>query len=153
MRTIHFTIGAPGSGKTSYANRLIRERSDVGTVHLDGIRCAAFGPKRAFWDNPTPERREFCRNMYAKLFNDLMKWTEWDVVLPNTNTDPWFYEHARHMASQYKSDLNIILFDVPLDELLRRNARRDFEDQLKVPTVIEYWERLQREDRYWKDLV
>lgn len=154
-RTIHFTIGAPGSGKSTFANELIRARDDVATVHLDGIRCALFGSKRAFWDNPTPERREYVRLTYQRAFEALMedRAGSWDIVLPNTNTDVWFYEHALDMSKAYGYQLQIKLFDVPINVLLRRNAARPFEDQLKVPTVVEYWERLQREDRYWKDLV
>lgn len=151
-RTIHLTIGAPGSGKTTFANELIRSRPDVATVHIDGIRSALFGSKRAFWDNPTDERRQLVRSVYSQLFRDLLKYTGMDIVLPNTNTDIRFYSEALAWADEFRCDLKIKLFDqVSLAELLRRNELRCDEDRLQPHVVEEYYERMIAPDRWWRN--
>lgn len=150
-RTIYFTIGAPGSGKTTFANELIRSREDVATVHLDGIRSALFGSKRAFWDNPTDERRQIVRSVYSQLLRDLLKYTSMDIVLPNTNTDIRFYSEAVDRAEEFKCDMKIKIFNqITLPELLKRNAERCEEDRLKEHVVGEYFERMTDPNRYWR---
>lgn len=153
MRTIHFTIGPPGCGKTTFANNMVRERSDIATVQLDGIRAALFGSKRAFWDNPSDDRRLVVRKAYGILFKNLLKNTKLDIILPNTNLNVHFYDHAVALAAEFDCRIEVHVFDaVTLGELLERNAIRPMEDRLEPHIVEEYWQAFADPEAYWRKL-
>lgn len=154
MRTIYFLLGPPGCGKTTWANDQIRAREDVATVHLDGIRAAAFGSKRAFWDNPNAERRATVRNLYQTIFNQLLSFTEHHIILPNVNVDPWFWENAKALAETYNCVVEpVFLGTVSLEELLKRNQVRPAEDQLKPHIVEEYYNNFHAPDAWWRSIM
>lgn len=152
-RKMVVTCGAPGCGKTTYALMWLREgHGHRAVVSLDGLRHALFGSKRAFWDSgPTDEMSDMVRNAYAKVVWDLASHTDWDIMLPNTNLDGWFWLHAEHVAGTFGMDLETRVFmEVGLEELLARNALRPHEDRLEEHVVRDYYERFCHEGAIWR---
>ncbi|QIG74924.1 polynucleotide 5'-kinase and 3'-phosphatase protein [Rhizobium phage RHph_I72] len=149
-RRLHFTIGPPGCGKTTLAQTFLQQPKRA-VVSLDGLRHALFNGKRAFWDNPTEERRWLVRKAYDAMCYDLRERTDWDIMLPNTNLDPWFWDHAQMCFYQW--DIVVHIFDdVPLKTLLERGAQRPVEDKISPEVITEYYERFIAHDAYWRSL-
>nr|QIG67108.1 polynucleotide 5'-kinase and 3'-phosphatase protein [Rhizobium phage RHph_TM26] len=149
-RRVHFTIGPPGCGKTTLAHDFLQQ-SKRAVVSLDGLRAGLFNGKRAFWDNPTEERRQLVRWAYDQSCNLIRNNTDWDVMLPNTNVGHEFWLHARYAFRGWEFIVHIF-DDVSLEELLRRGALRPLEDRISPEVITEYWDRFNAPDAYWRSL-
>lgn len=159
-RTIHFMIGPPGCGKTTLSIGLVRGNPNSATVHLDGFRAAIAGSKRAFWDNPTPERKGLVDWLYDRTLVRLLWDTDFDIILPNTNLDQLrhdrLYSRINEMTRARREQIHIQhhIFDaVPLKDLLEINMRRGPDDQLEPSVVVDYYNRMHAPDAYWRTLI
>lgn len=152
-RKVWFTIGAPGCGKTTLATTLVTLSLDVATVHLDGIRAALFGSKRAFWDSYDEMRARAVRERYSDQLEWLITKTLFDIVIPNTNLDVSYYNEAKELCDIYGLDFIPIVYDnVTFHELVERNALRAREDQLDIITLQRYWQEFNHADAYWRNI-
>lgn len=147
-RRLHFTIGPPGCGKTTLAHDFLRQPKRA-VVSLDGLRAGLFNGKRAFWDNPTEERRQVVRWAYDQSCRLIRDNTDWDIMLPNTNVGEEFWQHARDTFPGWEFVI-CIFDDVSLETLLERGARRPPEDLIPPEVIKEYWDRFNAPDAYWR---
>lgn len=152
MRTIWFTIGPPGCGKSTFANNLVSQRADVATVHRDGIRAALFGSKRAFWDNPTEERRQLVRQFFTMTLERLLKRTELNIILPNTNLDLSDWHYTWDKAAEFKCSVHTVIFsELTFDDVCQRNVKRHSDDQLSMGHLTRYFDKYNAPDAYWRN--
>ncbi|WP_262916270.1 MULTISPECIES: phosphatase domain-containing protein [Flavobacterium] len=109
-------IGCPASGKSTFAEWLVKSEPKTFRVSRDEIRFSQFQEKT----DDTVEK------MITKMVHEQVKTllsNGWNVVLDNCHTKK---DYIKTAIKEYSDLANIEfkLFDVPLDELLDRNAKR-----------------------------
>ncbi len=153
MRVIG-TIGVPGSGKTTYANGF--DRREWVTLELDNLRAAFWPPtKRVYWDLlQGPVAASASRVLHAAHEAALRAaLTEgFNVLLPNTHAQPAKFRGDLEVIAEFGVTVEWKLFDVPLPELLARNARRPEADRLNPDAVAFYHTKIWAEDAWWRSL-
>lgn len=122
--TLTMLIGSPASGKTTYAEWIVRTESKTMRISRDEIRFAQFQDQM---DAPTEV-------MITKIINQQTKTllsNGWNVILDNCNTK---WDYIKEPIAMFKEMANIEfkLFDLPLQELYERNEKRT----RKVPKKV-----------------
>lgn len=117
-------IGSPASGKTTYAEWIVRTESKTMRISRDEIRFAQFQDQM---DAPT-------EGMITKIINQQTKTllsNGWNVILDNCNTK-WDYIKEPIAIFKELANIEFKLFDLPLEELYERNEKRT----RKVPKKV-----------------
>jgi len=117
------TVGAPGSGKSTYARKL--DPTKWMTVCLDDIRGSLFGSKKVYFRHidREPWMRAAVHRVNRAMINTVLK-LEKNLILPNTHTDRRTFEDVLVMLDSAHADLKIVVFDVSWETLVaRENAR------------------------------
>lgn len=114
--TLILLIGSPASGKTTYAEWIVRTEPKTMRISRDEIRFAQFQDKM---DPPT-------EGMITKIINQQTKTllsNGWNVILDNCNTK---WDYIKDPINDFKEMANIEfkLFDLPLEELFEGNEKR-----------------------------
>jgi predicted kinase len=122
--TLTMLIGSPASGKTTYAEWIVRTESKTMRISRDEIRFAQFQDQM---DAPT-------EGMITKIINQQTKTllsNGWNVILDNCNIK-WDYIKEPIEIFKELANIEFKLFDLPLEELLERNEKRS----RKVPKKV-----------------
>lgn len=116
MPKLTILIGAPASGKSTYAEWTVRSEPKTIRISRDEIRFAQF----------QEVLEGSYENIISKLIHAQIKTTlenGWNLVVDNCNCRKMYIteivENFKHLA-----DIEFKLFDLPLDELLKRNKTR-----------------------------
>ena len=117
-------IGSPASGKSTYAEWIVRTEPKTMRISRDEIRFAQFQDQM---DAPT-------EGMITKIINQQAKTllsNGWNVILDNCNTK---WDYIKEPIAMFKEMANIEfkLFDLPLEELYERNEKRTRKVSKKV---------------------
>ena len=126
MKTPKLTIlvGCPASGKSTYAEWVVKTEPRTMRISRDEIRFSQF---QEMLDDAS-------ERMVSKLITEQVKTLladNWNVVLDNCHTRIDYIQRSIQDFS-YLADIQFKLFDLPLDELYERNAKRP----RKVPTKV-----------------
>ncbi len=118
MNTIYFLYGAPRSGKSTYAKKLVSENNGrVIRVNKDDLRDLMYSTNHSY------EIEKFTLNIRDKIIEKALR-DGHDVVVDDTNF-PFGGKHFLRICeiAQLVGDIQIIekFFDVELKELLKRN--------------------------------
>lgn len=124
QQTVYLLKGLPGSGKSTRAKEMMAQNSNLARVNKDDIRLMTAlkakddkdrKPKR--WESLAVEiERAAAREMLERGF---------DVVVDDTNLNPKHEEFFTQLARDHKAAFEIIdLLDVPIQECIRRDAKR-----------------------------
>jgi len=122
--TLTMLIGSPASGKTTYAEWIVRTESKTMRISRDEIRFAQFQDQM---DAPT-------EGMITKIINEQTRTllsNGWNVILDNCNTK-WDYIKEPIAIFKELANIEFKLFDLPLEELYERNEKRT----RKVPKKV-----------------
>lgn len=122
--TLTMLIGSPASGKTTYAEWIVRTESKTMRISRDEIRFAQFQDQM---DAPT-------EGMITKIINQQTKTllsNGWNVILDNCNVK-WDYIKEPIAIFKEMANIEFKLFDLPLEELYERNENRT----RKVPKKV-----------------
>lgn len=119
------TVGAPGSGKSTYARQF---QADVDIIERDIVRKdLGDGSKKAFYRIDFPETEQAVTAICDQQMRKAAKAGR-SIIVSDTNTN----EFTRHLLYRKSLDLGfkvrVIPFFVDLDVLLARNAERDPDD-------------------------
>lgn len=122
--TLTMLIGSPASGKTTYAEWIVRTEPKTMTISRDEIRFAQFQDQM---DGST-------ESMITKIINEQTRTllsNGWNVILDNCNTK---WDYIKEPIAIFKEFANIEfkVFDLPLEELYERNENRT----RKVPKKV-----------------
>ena len=120
---IVLTIGLPGSGKTTWADEWIEKNPDYMNINRDDLRLMLQGRKRYAKFTKARETivTETARSMAVFAINNGKS-----VIVSDTNLSTKRNKEWKQIADDLKVDYREELFtDVPLGELLRRDARRE----------------------------
>jgi predicted kinase len=116
------TVGAPGSGKTTYCDRFLRNNFFI--IEGDAVRTELFGsyPPRGQWGDVWVKVEELVEDNCG--FN---------IVLDGTFETPDLRSEAIWMFKSYGyENVDALVFDRPLEVCLERNSNR----RRKVPSYI-----------------
>ena len=128
--TLTLLVGSPASGKTTYAEWIVRTEAKTMRISRDEIRFAQFQDRM---DGPTEA-------MITKIINEQIKTlllNGWNVILDNCNTK---WDYLKEPINDFKEMANIEfkLFDLPLEELFERNENRTRKVPKKVIETMFY---------------
>jgi tRNA uridine 5-carbamoylmethylation protein Kti12 len=121
--TVYYTVGLPGSGKTTWAyeqqEKLAKAgNSEVVLISLDNIR-SMFNVQFNM-DTEFLARRAWIASIQAALS------LNWDVIIHDTNLNPKWVTAITDKAHEYNAHVIRVdhFLQVPLETCLTRNAER-----------------------------
>lgn len=138
--------GLPASGKSTWAREWASDPSNTWphcVVSLDAIRLAIAG---------SAENRDRMHRECGRRFDDFVVAmgrhmvadaldAGWDVVADAQHANPMYANELARLAVQHGALWQTQDFDVPLDELLRRNAGRAESDRVPEDYIRASWKR------------
>ena len=111
------TKGLPGSGKTTWATRVLAESPGVyKRVNKDELRLMLDGGKY------TPANERFVEEVRDRIILTAIEAGK-NVIVDDTNLDPHHETHIRRLVDG-RAEVVVEEFDVSLDECIRRDAGR-----------------------------
>lgn len=117
-------------------------RNDYPVICKDLMRIAIAGNKKRFWTDKN-RTEPLLHKMRNEVLNRAFAYAK-DQISPEIyfcDTNLYIDDIKQMMQAAYRNDVEVkpelITFDVPLEELLRRNAKRDPDDVVPERVVIE----------------
>jgi predicted kinase len=107
--------GLPGSGKTVYAQQLVEQ--GYKRVSESDLRWSIDNGK---WSNSN----QLLLIDLQQIMVTILLQNNYSVVIDNCNLRPNDYKYARSLAKEYRADLEIVNFDIPLEICLERDLER-----------------------------
>ena len=111
-------IGAPGSGKSTMREQLIKQSPDVVVISMDDKRKELTG------DANDQSRNQEVFNWQQRELTKAMK-TKKNVILDATNTSRKLRRMLWDIGRRYGAAVGAFYWDIPLETLLARNAARE----------------------------
>lgn len=109
--------GCPASGKSTFARSFIKDKTDWVIVNRDSIR-------RMFGEYWNPARETLVKNTEYNTISLALRY-DWNVIVDDTNLNQLTIKELNEIALQNNAEIEFKRFDVPLDELLQRDANRE----------------------------
>ncbi len=125
------TIGAPGAGKSTWVKKFEQENENVVVHSSDSIRDSIKWKSYGYQKN---DHKDIFLIMQLRAIADLQKGKT--VVYDATNIGSRHRKNLLHQLRIMVPELSLeaVLFDIPLDTCLERNAQR--EGKAKVPEDV-----------------
>lgn len=127
-RHILFLVGIPGSGKSTFAKKHVRDHANYKRVNKDELRFMIHDEDfQGGFDRAKENYVLACRD---HLIRQALK-DGYNVVVDDTNIEDKHYNRVCQIAERFAQDrgmsvtVSVKVFDTPLDECLRRNALRE----------------------------
>lgn len=128
--------GLPGSGKSTWAKQLADNNQEYVRVNKDDIRKMI-----GYFNN----REQLVIDIRDNIILEALERKK-HVIVDDTNFHPKHEKRIRELAAIYNANVEVKFFDAPLDECIRRDARRPepvgekvikkmYNEYLKVPFV------------------
>ncbi|MBT1182086.1 AAA family ATPase [Bifidobacterium sp. CP2] len=138
--------GLPASGKSTWARRWADDPSNTWphcVVSLDAIRLMVAGSaanRDRMWSRHAKSFEAMVVAMGRHMVADALD-AGWDVVADAQHANPRYARELALLARRHGAIWETKDFDVPLDELLRRNAARGDADRVPEEYIRESWKR------------
>lgn len=131
------THGLPGSGKSTWAEKLARESNgSIVRVNRDDIRTTVFGED---YHKKAPDKN--CEELVTNIHRELMvgAWKKGKaVVCDDTNLNPIFTKNLVKLAREHGASVEQEYFNVPVEVCQERNRKRgEAGGRFVPPEVIE----------------
>ena len=117
MSKLLILVGAPGSGKSTFARYFLRTEDNWIRVNRDDFRLMQFGDSLMI-----PFYEERISKMVEASVLTLLK-SDTNVIIDATNTSLRTIEDMIHSYTEY-ADISFKVFDLPVDELVKRCDKR-----------------------------
>ena len=117
MSKLLILVGAPGSGKSTFARYFLRTEDNWIRVNRDDFRLMQFGDSLM-----TPFYEERISKMVEASVLTLLK-SDTNVIIDATNTSLRTIQDMIHTYTEY-ADISFKVFDLPVDELVKRCDKR-----------------------------
>lgn len=149
---IIMTVGCPGSGKSTWA---AKNHLDFVTITLDDLRETLFRSRRNYHnvsrDNaaaPVLLHRAYDESLRCALDSGF------NVLLPNTNLSVRGSTLiALNLAARHRIVPELVVFDVPLTELIQRNASRPEAHRIDSDFIYSTFCDLHADNAWWRTYV
>lgn len=109
--------GCPAAGKSTYAREFIKDRLNWIIVNRDSIR-------RMYGEYWLPERERLVALSEESLIKLALE-NNYNVIVDDSNLNPKTIFRLKELAYNYNAEIEFKKFDIPLDELLKRDANRE----------------------------
>lgn len=116
MKKLLMLKGLPGSGKSTYAKKLVEE-SDYYRVNKDDLRAMVHNSR---WGK---ERERFILRWRDQLVRDSLDAGK-NVVVDDTNLAPKHEETLRQIAKDNRAIFEVRFFDTPVEVCIERDLKR-----------------------------
>ena len=117
MSKLLILVGAPGSGKSTFARYFLRTEDNWIRVNRDDFRLMQFGDSLMI-----PFYEERISKMVEASVLTLLK-SDTNVIIDATNTSLRTIQDMIHTYTEY-ADISFKVFDLPVDELVNRCDKR-----------------------------
>lgn len=157
MRTLTFTVGAPGSGKSTWAQKQEGPRTLL--LERDRFRKAIFGSRLNYWDQTeiSPERYNEVSHLlgstiYGALANSIKNGYHDDWIISDTgakfNSVKRFLQLGKHHGLQ----INVERFLVPWSVIEKRDdVRRQTADHVQREFLENSFKQVNNPNGWWND--
>ena len=125
MSKVYILQGLPASGKTTWAVDFIKKNSNAVRVNKDELRIMTFAGQ---WER---EKEDFILEVRDFIIINALTSFK-DVVVDDTNLKEKHINRISEVAKEYGSGVEILFFDTPLEECIKRNEERE----AKVPEKV-----------------
>lgn len=151
MPKVIMTVGAPGSGKTTYAKSL--DPTQWITVCLDDIRGALFGDKKIYFKHldENPWMRETVHRVNRGMIRTALS-SGRNVILPNTHTNLASFRDVLQILEKNDIEPQIVVFDVPWDVLIARDRARSELEHVGDEFLRMSYEQQWAPDAWWRSM-
>lgn len=116
---IIYTVGISGSGKSTWAKQYVADHPEAKRINKDEIREEKFPGQE--W------HREMEKDIDAvKRYRIIRSIIDgYDAVVDDTNLNPGHHRDYRKLAERFGVDLEMKLFEVPLQKAIQRDRERE----------------------------
>lgn len=155
MQRIIATIGAPRSGKSTFAGTF--DPNEWVTVTFDDLRQTLWPPhRRTYWtvrEGPNGEQAQKLLHHVKSSAIHFALDCGFSVITPDTHVRKQYAEPLKRLASLHNIDIEWKVLEVPLDVLRERNNKSDENLGHKVPDAIleEMFNILWAPDAWWRE--
>lgn len=118
MPSVIILKGLPGSGKSTWARAYCADHPNTCRVNKDDLRAMLHGSAY------TPGNESLVVRARDVLISQALQFG-WTVVVDDTNLQPYHEQQIRTLASVFGAGVEVITFDTPIEECIRRDAQRD----------------------------
>lgn len=118
MRKVFVLVGAPASGKSTWAKNYINTRPNTLILSSDALRKEYYGDEN-IQDNPS-----LIFKVLRERLEKLLKY-DYNVIIDATNMNRKDRRAYISIAKKHKAEINAIVFATPYGTCLRRNAMRE----------------------------
>ena len=122
--------GLPGSGKTTFAKKMVTDQSEWFRVNKDDFRCMMNG------DQPFSGKRERFINKAEKAVAEMLLSQGKNVIVDNTHLTEGHLERWRGIARDNGASFAVHEMNVSLNECLARNLQRTGTDYCPPSVII-----------------
>ena len=129
MSRLLILVGAPGSGKSTFARYFLRTEDNWIRVNRDDFRLMQFGDSLMI-----PFYEERISKMVEASVLTLLK-SDTNVIIDATNTSLRGIQDMIHTYTEY-ADISFKVFDLPVDELVKRCDKRYEETGKFIPKSV-----------------
>lgn len=119
MNTLIVMVGIPGSGKSTYAKRLLEDHPDWKYVSRDEVRYQYVTDKDHYFDHEHEVYKEFCNRIDMHLAN------EQTVIADATHLTQKSRASLLNTLTIIPDKIIYIVFTTPFEECLERNRMRE----------------------------
>lgn len=108
--------GAPAAGKSTWAREFVKGKKDWVIVNRDSIRDG----RGDYW---IPEQEKFISELEVFHIRKALEYGL-NVIIDATNLNPTTLAKWDTIAKEFSVEMEIKVFDIPLDEAIRRDSER-----------------------------
>lgn len=145
---VTMTVGCPGSGKTTFAQKCNPESV---VLCLDDFRTALFRDKQFYHKAAadTPSMRALLNDAYEDALRTALGYG-FNLVLANMHIHPKSFESSMTIIKRFGIVPDLAVFKVPLLELFRRNETRPVADRVPEDFLRQMFDDMNAPDVWWR---
>lgn len=118
MAKMIITVGLPASGKSTFAEDVVKHAPRTVNTNRDDLRFMMYG---VYFGEPIDENE--VTNVQHGIINNALK-KDKDVIVSDTNLNKRFVKSLVKIAEKWGAQVEFEYFDVPLSELIARDEER-----------------------------
>lgn len=119
MNMLIVMVGIPGSGKTTYAKKLLKEHPDWEYVSRDEVRYQYVTDKEHYFDHEYDVFKEFCNRVDMHLLNGKT------VIADATHINKASRDKLINNLTAHIDSKAAVVMNIPFEVCMERNSKRE----------------------------